>query len=181
MNKNMSHSLLKNTSAALIGLMLIAGLSACPAESDKTAPADSAASPATTEASPAASAATEASPAASAATTAASPAASAASTKMAAGNADNGAKLFVSKTCSTCHTVTKIKAVGTIGPSLDGVAKTAATRVKGLDAEAYLRESIEKPSAFVVPKFQPLMPATIRSTMTDQEFSDIVAFLKTLS
>lgn len=125
---------------------------------------------------------TSASPAeAASASPAAASASPASSTKVAAGNPDNGAKLIMTKTCNTCHTVSKVAgAVGTIGPKLDGIATTAATRVKGQDAETYIRHSIEKPADFLVPKYQNLMPATLRSTMTDQEYNDLVAFLLTL-
>jgi len=49
--------------------------------------------------------------------------------------------------------------------------------VTGLSAEAYIREAIEDPPSFVVEGFGPLMPATIRDTMTDAEFEDLLAFL----
>ncbi len=96
------------------------------------------------------------------------------------GDPAKGPALIASKTCGTCHTIKSIPtAKGTIGPTLDGIASTAATRVSGLDAEAYLRQSIEQPQAFVVPKFQPMMPA-LRTTLSDQEYADLIAYLLTL-
>ncbi|MEZ0374472.1 MAG: c-type cytochrome [Candidatus Sericytochromatia bacterium] len=104
-----------------------------------------------------------------------------ADSKMAAGgNAEAGATVFKTKTCVTCHTVSKLpEAKGTIGPKLDGLSKTAATRKPGMSAEAYIKESVENPTAFVAPGFQPAMPP-LRTSMNDQEFKDLVAFLGSL-
>jgi len=181
-NIAMNRSLPK-TASVLLGLSLIAGLSGCPSSNNDAQQTDTTTTTTTTtsSASPAASADTAASPAASPATAASPAAASPAATKTLVGNAANGPKLFVSKTCSTCHTITKVAgATGTIGPKLDGLASRAGTRKPGMSAEDYIKESIEKPGAFVVPTFANAMTPTIRSTMTDQEFADLVAFLKTL-
>jgi cytochrome c2 len=136
----------------LAGLSLIAGLTGCPAqETEQTRTTSEATS---------------------------SP--SAATPLALVGKPENGAKVFMAKTCQTCHIISSVKgAVGNIGPKLDGVATRAATRVTGLDAAAYLRQSIENPTAYVVEKYQPLMPS-LRTTMSDQEFSDLIAFLLTL-
>ena len=50
-----------------------------------------------------------------------------------------------------------------------------------MSVEAYIRQAIEDPSAFLVEGFGPIMPATIRSTMSDTEFEDLVAYLLTLN
>ncbi|PKL79954.1 MAG: hypothetical protein CVV27_01090 [Candidatus Melainabacteria bacterium HGW-Melainabacteria-1] len=96
------------------------------------------------------------------------------------GNVEAGAKVFMSKTCQTCHAVSSVAgAVGALGPKLDGLGKTAATRVAGKSAEDYIKESIEAPNAHVVEGFQPMMPP-LRTTMTDQEYTDLLAFLSSL-
>lgn len=98
----------------------------------------------------------------------------------AAGNAEAGAKVFLAKTCTTCHTVSKLpEAKGAIGPKLDGLGARAGSRKPGTSADAYIKESIENPTAFVVPNFPPAMPP-LRASMTDQEFTDLVAFLHSL-
>lgn len=97
------------------------------------------------------------------------------------GNAEAGGKVFMAKTCATCHAVSKLEgAKGAIGPKLDGLGKTAATRVAGKSAEDYIKESIENPSAFVVSGFQPMMPPGLKAQMSDQEYKDLVAFLVSL-
>lgn len=152
---------MKHVSRLIILPVLAVGLSACPQSAEQSTEQ---ASPAATE--------TSAAP-----TSEATTASSAAALK---GDPTKGPALLASKTCGTCHTVKGVTgAVGTIGPSLDGIATTAATRVAGLDAEAYLRQSIEQPQAFVVPKFQPVMPA-LRPNLSDQEYADLIAYLMTL-
>ena len=94
------------------------------------------------------------------------------------GDTAPGQAVFLGKGCGACHTIEGVDgAVGAIGPNLTHVATNAATRKSGLGAEAYMRESIEDPPAFLVEGFGPLMPGTIRSTMTDAEFEDLVVFL----
>lgn len=100
--------------------------------------------------------------------------------KKAEGDVAAGQKVFVSKTCTTCHTVKKVpEAKGTIGPDLDGLYARAGSRKPGTSADDYIKESIENPTAFVVAGFQPAMPP-LRSTMSDQEYKDLQAFLHSL-
>ena len=90
-------------------------------------------------------------------------------------------EVFIANGCGACHTITGLPgAVGTLGPNLDNVATQAETRVPSLTGEQYIRQSIEEPQAFVVPGFATLMPS-LRNTMIDQEFEDLVAFLLTLN
>jgi NitT/TauT family transport system substrate-binding protein len=93
-----------------------------------------------------------------------------------AGNADNGQALFASLGCSACHAVDSEAVL--VGPSLQGVAERAATRVEGLSAEEYLRQSIVEPGAYVVEDFQPVMPAF--DTLSESDVNDLVAYLMTL-
>ena len=100
---------------------------------------------------------------------------------LAGGDSAAGPAVFAGKGCGACHTVQGLAgAVGQIGPELTQVATNAGSRVAGMSAEAYIRQAIEDPPAFVVEGFGPLMPATIRSTMSDTEFEDLVAYLLTL-
>jgi hypothetical protein len=48
-----------------------------------------------------------------------------------------------------------------------------------VSAEAYIRQSIEAPNAYVVQGYLKLMPS-LRGNMTAQEFADLVALLGTL-
>ena len=89
-------------------------------------------------------------------------------------------ELFVAKACNVCHAIEGLSE-GTIGPELNTIATVAATRKSGLSAEEYIRESIEKPIDFVVDGYDPIMPPTIRDTLTDEELEVLVAFLLTLN
>ena len=111
-------------------------------------------------------------PAAGAATPGASPVAAAGG---GTGNPQNGAQLFVSKGCSGCHKIADIQgAVGQVGPELTHVGTVAASRKPGLDAEAYIRESVRQPAAFLAPGFPNDMPML---PVSDAELNDLVAML----
>ena len=75
--------------------------------------------------------------------------------------------------CAGCHTWTPAKATGTIGPSLDALAADATSR--GLALEAFVRESIVNPSAFVNPSFKDgIMPANFGTTLTKDQIDALV-------
>lgn len=161
-----------------LGLSL--GLSGCPASQQQDAGQTTTTTTTTTTTESASPAASPSEAAASASPSEAAMSASPGKAQTVAGHADAGAKVFVSKTCVTCHTISSLpEAKGTIGPKLDGLASRAGSRKPGMSADAYIRESIENPTAFVVPTFQPAMPS-LRTTMSDQEFADLVAYLETL-
>jgi cytochrome c oxidase subunit 4 len=91
-----------------------------------------------------------------------------------------GAELFIQTGCGACHTISGVSgAIGEVGPSLDGIGVRAATRKPGINAEKYIRESIENPTDFVVQGFSPVMP-NLRGDMTQKEFESIVDYLVTL-
>lgn len=152
----------------LLSLFCLAVLTACPSEQTSDSPpatesAASAEAPAETP---------------SAATTAASPAASA---EAVSGDVQAGAKVFTTKTCTTCHKITGLEgAVGVLGPALDGIGSRAATRVQGMSAEAYLRQSIEEPGAHLVEGFQNVMTPNLKDSMSDKEYQDLLAYLLSL-
>ncbi len=81
--------------------------------------------------------------------------------------------------CRICHSLEP--GVIIVGPSFDGIATRAATRVPGMTAEEYIRQSILEPNAYVVegfPKGQ--MVQNLGDILTDEQIDDLVAFLLTL-
>ena len=67
------------------------------------------------------------------------------------------------------------------GPTWDNVANTAATRVEGQNAEAYLYHSIVNTNDYIVEGFQPnVMLQIYGDTLSDQDIADIIAYLLTL-
>jgi cytochrome c5 len=92
----------------------------------------------------------------------------------------NGVQVFHTYGCGACHAVSGIAgAQGRIGPALDGLAQRASTRIPGQSAEAYIRQSIEAPNAYVVKGYLKLMPP-LRNQMQDGEFTALVDWLRTL-
>jgi nitric oxide reductase subunit C len=80
--------------------------------------------------------------------------------------------------CSTCHSLEPDVII--VGPSLAGVATRAETRVPGMTAEQYLRDSIINPGDFVVPNFPDAMQRNLGDKLSADQINDIIAFLLTL-
>jgi len=86
--------------------------------------------------------------------------------------ADEGGKVFVATGCGSCHVVASLgsDAQGTIGPDLDTV-------LAGQD-DAFIEESIVKPSASVTEGFPDgTMPANYGTELSQSQIDALVAFL----
>jgi cytochrome c2 len=95
----------------------------------------------------------------------------------------DGAELFDlraiggSPGCVTCHSLTPEYVL--VGPSLAGVADRAGGRVDGMDADAYLKQSIVDPDAHIVETFTgPKMPGNYGEILSDEQIAALVAYLK---
>jgi cytochrome c2 len=104
-------------------------------------------------------------------------------TPLPAGNAQNGQALFPSQGCGACHSLKPGEKI--VGPSLAGVGKTAADRIKAADyhdkataGELYLKESILDPSAYIVHGFPDAMLKDFSKKLNAQQLADIIAFLQ---
>jgi nitric oxide reductase subunit C len=97
----------------------------------------------------------------------------------------------VAPACVACHSVAD--GVNMAGPSLAGLGTRAKERIaaaeytgQAKDALGYIRESIEKPSAFVVPGAMysangtSFMPATYAKDLTPEQIEQLVAYLSSL-
>jgi Cytochrome c len=82
--------------------------------------------------------------------------------------------------CFTCHTVGRTGALRF--PDLAGIGGRAAERVPGMSDIEYFAQSMYEPDAFVVPGFNPGMPAINRPpiALTDQEILIVMAYLQSL-
>ena len=91
-----------------------------------------------------------------------------------------GEALFLDSatTCILCHAVEGVG--GTRGPDMAGLAARAQSRVEGLSAEEYIRQSVEDPTAYLVEGFEPIMPPGLVAVIGTEKFEDIVAYLLTL-
>ncbi|MGE5235258.1 MAG: cytochrome c oxidase subunit II [Acidobacteriota bacterium] len=93
--------------------------------------------------------------------------------------AQAGERLYRTRGCAQCHSVT---GTAGIGPSFKGVfghEVALSTGTSVLADENYVRESILDPQAKVVAGFQPVMP-TFKGRLKDDEITAIIAYLKTL-
>ncbi|GAB4534807.1 MAG: hypothetical protein Fur0018_24810 [Anaerolineales bacterium] len=81
--------------------------------------------------------------------------------------------------CRICHSLEAD--VRLVGPSLAGVATRAASRVPGMSAEEYLRQSILDPGAYVVEGYPDgQMVPNLGAVLSDAQVDDLIAFLMTL-
>lgn len=93
--------------------------------------------------------------------------------------------------CAACHSIAPN--VNLAGPTLAGVATRAEQVLKSgnykgsaTDVMSYIKESIEKPSEYIVPgqmysaNGQSFMPTTFAKTLTPEQIDSIAAFLATL-
>lgn len=95
--------------------------------------------------------------------------------------AEAGQDLFRSSAtgCSVCHSLDP--GIELVGPSLAGIGVEAASRVAGVSAEEYLRESIVEPDAYVVDGYPSgQMLGIYEETLTDEEIDALVSFMLTL-
>ncbi len=81
--------------------------------------------------------------------------------------------------CATCHRVDSEEQL--VGPGLLHLPTRAATRVPGLSAQDYLRQSIVEPGAYVVAGYpDQVMPRTYGDLFSQAQIDDLVAYLLTL-
>lgn len=80
--------------------------------------------------------------------------------------------------CSTCHSLEPDVVI--VGPSLAGIATTAGTRIEGVSAEQYIRDSILNPGDYVVEGFPDAMQRNFGEVLNSEQINDIIAFLLTL-
>jgi mono/diheme cytochrome c family protein len=100
-----------------------------------------------------------------------------------------GKTLFLAKGCIACHALSvpgdpafSGRPDLQLGPSLAGIAATAASRRPGQSAERYIRESIVSPQSFITPSYattpsspsRPQMPAI---PLSADEADALVTFL----
>ncbi len=83
--------------------------------------------------------------------------------------------------CTICHTLGKT-AGPFVFPDLQGVGLRAETRISGMSARDYLRQSLYEPTAFVVEGFAPSMPAVSGppSNLSESDTQAVVSYLLSL-
>ena len=92
-----------------------------------------------------------------------------------AGNAQQGESIFRQQGCNGCHTFTPADSQANRGPNLDRLAAFARRANQG-SLEEFTRTSITNPTAYVERGWPAIMPS-YSDQLTDQQISDLVAFL----
>jgi len=90
--------------------------------------------------------------------------------------AKTGEQIFTAAGCAGCHTFAPAGSNGTIGPNLNDLKAAAAKFAKGKPPEEYVRESMLKPDAFIVPGFPNAMPS-YEGRLTDQQIKALADYL----
>ena len=91
-----------------------------------------------------------------------------------------GKALFASNGCGSCHTYKPAASTGKVGPDLDNLPADAKKANKG-PLPVYVKQSIEDPSAYVVPGFPNGVMPPYKGQLTDSQINDLVKFLTTQS
>lgn len=81
--------------------------------------------------------------------------------------------------CATCHSLEANTII--VGPSLAGIGTAAGSRVEGLTAEEYIRQSITEPDAYLAGDYPPgIMPAKYAEALSSDELDGLVDYLLAL-
>ena len=90
-----------------------------------------------------------------------------------------GKTLFEEKgNCLACHKLSG----GSRFPDMEGIGKRAVTTKEGMSDIEYLAESLYKPGAFIVPGYNPGMPAVNKPPigLSDVEIKVVISYLQSL-
>jgi cytochrome c551/c552 len=89
---------------------------------------------------------------------------------------ERGALLFTTKGCIGCHTHAAFPSARMqVGPELTGLPLRAATRVAGLDARAYVRQSLREPGAYSAASSSTAVMPDLK--LSDEDVEALTAFL----
>lgn len=99
---------------------------------------------------------------------------------LAAGDPLDGATLFRTKGCASCHTGPDTTAIVDIGPDLSEAASWAADRRPGMSAEDYVVESVRTPGAFISPAFEAYVEPTEAMPLLDVSDAELDALVRYL-
>lgn len=93
--------------------------------------------------------------------------------------AEQGALIYKTRSCNTCHTVNGDRLVGPSFKGLFGTEQELIGGTKVLADENYIRESIMDPMKKIVKGYVPQMP-TYRGQLSDEELNQLIAYIKSL-
>ncbi len=91
-----------------------------------------------------------------------------------------GRQVYRALGCGSCHEPGLSNLFRPVGPRLDRVGALAPTRVPGMSAEEYLRQSIADPGAYLVPGYPDSMPRGLAKDLSPEDLAALVAYLASL-
>jgi cytochrome c oxidase subunit 2 len=93
-----------------------------------------------------------------------------------AGGGPPGLAVFQQNGCGGCHTFKPASATGKVGPDLDNLAAEAKQANRG-SLDAFIKESIVKPQAYIAPGYPDAMPHTFGSQIPPDKLTQLVQYL----
>ena len=87
-----------------------------------------------------------------------------------------GLAVFQQNGCGSCHTLASANATGKVGPDLDNLKAEAAKANRG-SLEAFIKESIVKPEAYIQPGFSDVMPHIFGTQIPSDKLDQLVQYL----
>ncbi|HIE22574.1 MAG TPA: cytochrome c [Acidimicrobiia bacterium] len=95
--------------------------------------------------------------------------------------AARGEALATQLGCLACHSTDGTPGVGPTWKGLAGSSRPLASGESVVADDAYLLNSIVEPAEQVVAGFDPIMPPDYGETLSEQEISDLVEYIRSLS
>jgi cytochrome c oxidase subunit 2 len=87
-----------------------------------------------------------------------------------------GLAVYQANGCGGCHTFKPAASNGKVGPDLDNLAAEAGKAHRG-DLNAFIRESIVKPQAYLEPGYPDAMPHIFGSQIQGAKLDQLVSYL----
>ena len=87
-----------------------------------------------------------------------------------------GLAVFQENGCAGCHTLKSAGASGKVGPDLDNLKQEAAKANRG-DLNAFIKESIVDPPAYLAPGYPDAMPHIFGTQIPGDKLNQLVAYL----
>jgi cytochrome c oxidase subunit 2 len=87
-----------------------------------------------------------------------------------------GLAVFQQNGCGGCHTLKSANATGTVGPDLDKLKQYATQAGRG-PLDAFIKESIVTPGAYIQPGFPDAMPHIYGTQIPAGQLNDLVQYL----
>jgi len=110
-------------------------------------------------------------------TTAAATTTTAAPTTTAKAPTVDAKAIFISAGCGACHTFKPAGTNAKVGPDLDAAPEADAKKA-GMALDAFVKQSIVDPNAYIAPGFQKgIMPGTFGKTLSETQLAALVSYV----